>query len=489
MTRSMHQLLEGIEYPPEQDVMVRGIEYNSHNVQEGDVFIAIPGVQTDGHDFIPQAIENGAVALVVEHIDEPVEVPTFLVNSSRLALSRMAANWFDNPAKNLTITGVTGTNGKTTVIHLLKSIFQSAEINAGTIGTLGYSIGNEFYATDLTTPDSLELHRILAEMVEASVSNVAMEVSSHALVLDRVADIDFSTGIFTNLGRDHYDFHKTKEAYRAAKGLLFQALPEDGHAILNFDSEEFDWFSQHTRAEISAYSVEDNRADYFFENYHSDFDGSHGTIHTHDQPLRVETQLLGRYNLSNILASVAAAKVQGISDKAIRIGVQRMKMVSGRLELIPVPENAPAIYVDYAHTPDALESALNEIQFLQKETSSTGKIIVVFGCGGDRDKQKRPEMGEIASRLADEVVVTSDNPRNEDPLKIIKEIREGISDTNAIIEPDRELAIYKAIELANPSDIILIAGKGHEDYQIIQGEKRPFHDKSVVLKILGEINQ
>lgn len=486
MTRSLHKLLEGIEFPLAEDIKVSGIAFDSREVQDGDVFVAIPGVESDGHNYISQAIENGAVAVVAEHISNPVQVPAFIVNSSRLALSRMAANWFDNPAKDLTVIGVTGTNGKTTVVHLLKSIFQSAGRQSGTIGTLGYSIGDEFYTTDLTTPDSLEIQRILAEMVEAGAGIVAMEVSSHALVLDRVADIDFATGIFTNLGRDHYDFHQTKEAYRAAKGLLFQELPEDGHAILNFDSEEFDWFAQHTRAAVLSYSIDDERADYYFDNFYSDFNGSRGSVHTPDQALGIETQLLGRYNLLNILSAIAAAKVHGISDSAIKTGLQNIEMVPGRLEWIPLPEGSPSVFVDYAHTPDALESALRELRFLKKETAEAGKIIVVFGCGGNRDKQKRPEMGEIAARYADQVVVTSDNPRNEDPQQIIKEIREGIPDGDVVIEPDRELAIYKAIELAKPADIILIAGKGHEDYQIIQGEKLPFHDKSIVLKVIEE---
>lgn len=484
MKRSVTELLGDLEFSGQDDTYVTGIEFNSRKVTKGDLFIAIPGVQVDGHKFIPQAIENGAAAIIAEEDPGEIPVPLFLVNTSRQALSRTAANWFKNPAEQLTMIGITGTNGKTTIVNLLKSVFDAAGSASGTIGTLGYSIREEFHATDLTTPDAFELQRILAEMVTAGVRIVAMEVSSHALVLDRVADISFTTAIFTNLGRDHYDFHRTKEAYRAAKGLLFQSLPQNGHAILNVDSKEFDWFSQHTRANIIGYSTDDERADYYYEEYYTDLVSSSGTIHAKDDAFYIETKLLGRYNLLNLLAVVAAARIHGISTKSIQSGLKNIDMIPGRLERIPLPETAPAVFVDYAHTPDALESALNELRLLQQAQGSNGKLFVVFGCGGNRDKQKRPKMGEIAERLADQVIVTSDNPRFEDPEQIIAEIEQGIRGEGAVIEPDRELAIYKALELAQSADIVLIAGKGHEEYQLVKNERRPFQDRQVVLDAL-----
>jgi len=482
----MQDLLQGIDYTGTGDVRVSGFTNDSREVHPGDAFVAVPGVRTDGHRYIPQAIERGAAGVVCEQAPDQPTVPVFLVKSSRKALSRMAASWYGFPAEKLTVIGVTGTNGKTTITTLLGNIFNAGRKPAGTIGTFGYTIGGDFYATDLTTPESKELQSYFARMVDRGMQIVVMEVSSHALALDRTADIPFAAAIFTNLGRDHLDFHDTVSAYREAKGRLFQSLDASGLAILNRDSPEYDWFAKASTGEVISYSLESPEADYYFTDYSMDFQGSRGMVHTPDGSLEVTSQLLGHYNLLNLLPAIAAATNQGVSPAAIRRGIELTK-VPGRLELVPAPYEAPTIFVDYAHTPDALEAVLQEINWLKTQGAESRRIILVFGCGGNRERRKRPEMGLIADRLADEVIVTSDNPRNEDPLQIIEEINEGIERPDVILEPDRREAIFTAIRLADPTDIVLIAGKGHETYQLVSGQKHPFNDKTVAAEAVREV--
>jgi len=381
--------------------------------------------------------------------------------------------------------GVTGTNGKTTIITLLRNIFLAAELHGGTIGTFGYSIDGNLFPTLLTTPDSKELHRYFHDMIQQDVTIVAMEVSSHALALNRTDDISFNTGIFTNIGRDHLDFHKTRETYRDEKGKLFRSLTSSGCAILNRDSSDYSWFAEQTEAPVLSYALESEHADFFYTRYHSDFSGCSGTVRTPDGSLEIKSQLPGRYNMANILAAIAAARHHKISEEAIQEGVAQTA-VEGRMEIVPAPYSAPNIFVDYAHTPDALESVLKELQWINRHEIDR-KIILVFGCGGNRDKEKRPEMGSIAEQYADEIIITNDNPRDEDPLRIIEEINEGISRADVIIEPDRRKAIYTAIELADPKDVVLIAGKGHETNQTIQGKQFPFDDKEVAAEAVKEI--
>ncbi|MCF7804979.1 MAG: UDP-N-acetylmuramoyl-L-alanyl-D-glutamate--2,6-diaminopimelate ligase [Candidatus Marinimicrobia bacterium] len=487
MTREITTLLQGTDFVGPEDITVSGFTNDSRQVRDGFAFVAVPGYDVDGHDFIPEAIEKGAAAIVLEDMTDTQGVPTYQVPSARRALSRIAASWFDFPSDKMEMIGVTGTNGKTTVVSLLRSIFSAAGQKPASIGTLGYMIGEDFYPADLTTPDAPELHAKFADMEASGVDTVIMEVSSHALALERTADITFTTGVFTNLGRDHYDFHKTKESYRTAKGILFESLPETGHALLNYDSSEYSWFKEISNAPVLSFSLEDGNADYFYEEFASDFNGSRGTIRTPGDSLEINTGLIGRYNLLNIIAACATADLHGIAPKAITEGIESVNRISGRLELVKTSADFPQIYVDYAHTPDALESAINELVYLRNQQEYFQNIIVVFGCGGNRDKEKRPEMGAIAEKLADTVIITSDNPRNENPLAIIGEIQNGMRTEHPIIEPDRERAIYKAIEFAAPNDLILIAGKGHEDYQIISGVKTDFDDKVVVQQAMQEL--
>jgi len=484
----MHELLGDIRYSDPGDVRVTGFTNHSREVRPGEAFVAIPGTRVDGHRFIPQAVQNGAAALVCETPPGETAVPVFRVQSARRAFSRIAAAWYGFPAQKLSVIGVTGTNGKTTVVTLLRNILQAARLKSGTIGTFGYTVDGETFTTDLTTPDSKELHHYFHQMVEEDVDIVAMEVSSHALALERTADIPFASAVFTNMGHDHLDFHQTPQAYRAEKGKLFQSLPASGHAILNKDSTDFSWFADITGGAVISYSLESTSARYFFTEYNLRSQGSSGTIQTPGGTLEVETQLLGRFNLSNILAATAAAQQHNISERAIKQGIAETT-VPGRLDRIPSAYNSPTIFIDYAHTPDALEAVLKELHWLRKQDAPYRNIILVFGCGGNREKQKRPEMGRIAAEYADEVIITSDNPRDEDPLRILEEINQGISRPGVILEPDRREAIYTAVNLADPEDIILIAGKGHETYQIIGENRIPFDDKLVATEALKELLQ
>jgi UDP-N-acetylmuramoyl-L-alanyl-D-glutamate--2,6-diaminopimelate ligase len=483
--KSVQKLLQGIEFAGDRDVQVTGIQIDSRKVSRGDAFVAITGFETDGHQYIPQAIANGAQAVIHEKPAGAHDVPMFQVSNSRRALSRMAAAWYKFPANQLKMIGITGTNGKTTITTILRNIFEAANIAGGSVGTFGYTIKGEMHTTDLTTPDSLELHGYFREMADAGVELVAMEVSSHALALDRTADIPFATAIFTNLGRDHFDFHKTRDAYREAKGRLFSELEHDSKAILNMDSPDFQWFAEASAGHVDTYSLENRNADYYFRDYQTNFKSSHGTIQTPQGTLEIETDLLGRYNLLNILASVAAARVHEIPDEDIVLGITHCSTVPGRLEMVATPHEFPEVYVDYAHTPDALESVLRELNHLKDAVLEPRKIILVFGCGGNRDREKRPQMGKIAEQFADKIIVTNDNPRDENPLIIIKEIQEGMIRPDVIIEQDRRKAIFTALEIAEPDDIVLVAGKGHEDYQIIKGKKYHFDDKEVVNEAVG----
>ncbi|MBS1272566.1 MAG: UDP-N-acetylmuramoyl-L-alanyl-D-glutamate--2,6-diaminopimelate ligase [Candidatus Marinimicrobia bacterium] len=490
MERDLTQLLEGTDFVGPEGVTVTGFTSDSRDVRDvrdGFVFIAVPGFRTDGHEYIPQAIDRGAAAIVLENMTDTQGVPTYQVPSSRRALSRIAAAWFDFPASQMKIIGITGTNGKTTITNILRTIFTTAGMNAASIGTLGYTIGEQFYPTTLTTPDAPELHERLAEMVEADTEIVAMEISSHALALERVVDIPVETAVFTNLGEDHYEFHNTREAYRAAKGNLFSRLPDSGHAVLNYDSPEYVWFVENCGGSVHSYSLQSQDADYYYRDYTADFTGGQGTVQTPYNEFEISTRLLGRYNLSNILAAIAVAEIHGVDISSIGEGVGSISHVAGRLELVETGDEFPRVYVDYAHTPDALESTLTEVVYLKNSTPEPAQVIVVFGCGGNRDKAKRPKMGAIAEKLADRVIVTSDNPRDENPLDIIEDIQSGMAREDTIIEPDREKAIYKALALSTPNDFVLIAGKGHEDYQIIGDDRIDFDDKVVVQQAIEDL--
>lgn len=481
-------------------VDVTGVTQDSRKVKPGDLFVAVPGTKEDGAQFVGEAVSRGAVAVVSEKAISS-QVPFFKVSNARKALALIAANFHGRPADKLTLLGVTGTNGKTTTTYLLEAMATAAYSSTGVIGTLGYKVGGQFHPTAHTTPDPLELHRILKEMVDAGVETVVMEVSSHALLQERVHGITFKAAAFTNLTRDHLDYHKDLEDYFQAKRKLFvENLAQGGVAVVNGDDtyatriynelrgqKRMAWkFSRTGNGEISAADVSFN------------LQGIKGVLKTPAGDIPVKSRLLGPHNLENILAAAGLALGAGFARrKDVQLGIERMGGVPGRMERVENhgPPAAPAVFVDYAHTDDALKRALEAARAMAK-----GRVITVFGCGGDRDQGKRPLMGAAAAEAADLVVVTSDNPRTEDPEEIISQVTPGLEKSGMrrisagkaksgekgyLVEADRKGAIETAISLAKEDDVVLIAGKGHETYQIIGTEKRAFDDREVAARALA----
>jgi UDP-N-acetylmuramoyl-L-alanyl-D-glutamate--2,6-diaminopimelate ligase len=458
---------------------VSGIAYDSRQVKRGDVFIAIEGYKQDGHDHVEQATKMGATAVVVQHfVEVPLGVCKIMVPDSRAALSRMASTFYGNPSRRLAITGVTGTNGKTTTCYLLRSIYQASGMSAGMLTTIEYWTGRKKVEAQLTTPESLDVQRILREMVDGGVKVMAMEVSSHALALKRVKDVEFTHGVFTNLTRDHLDFHCDMKDYLESKKILFEKLDAGGVAAINCDDPCWEEVASATKARVVKFGFTD-KADFRATRMDADMKGTRVEVRWENETAEIESHLVGRHNAYNMMASAAVAAYSGIEKEAILSGIQKLKRMPGRLEPYDLPNGAYA-FVDYAHTPDGLEKVLSSL----KEVAS-GKIICVFGCGGDRDKGKRPMMGEAVTRLADFAIVTSDNPRSENPEMIIRDITEGIRKDNYKVEIDRRKAIEAALSMAGPGDCVLVAGKGHERFQIIGANKIPFDDREVISSLTG----
>lgn len=477
------------------DVVINKVEYDSRKIGRGDMFIAIRGKDSDGHKFIQDAIANGAKVVVVE--DDTVLPDSFfmhtgvvkiVVGNSRKALALISANYCKHPADKLKIIGVTGTNGKTTTTHIIKSLFEAEQNNnIGLIGTIENKIGDEVIPSQLTTPESLELHKMFLKMAEAKCNTVAMEVSSHALHQNRVYGINFAAGVFTNLTQDHLDYHGSMEEYFKAKKILFANLDENAFAITNMDDEYGLQIVESCRAKLITYGMNAG-ADVSAENIELLPTSTKFTVNYRGDKFDIETPFVGKFNVYNILAAITTALVFGIKISSIQQSLATLQPVRGRFENIVSPKGWRAI-VDYAHTPDALMKCLLAIRdLLSKQKVPNGKIITVFGAGGDRDKTKRPIMGKIASELSDVVIITSDNPRSEDPYKIIADIAEGINNNFGFLqEVDRRLAIAKAVELATDGDVVFIAGKGHEDYQIIGNKKNHFSDREVVEEIIRQM--
>jgi UDP-N-acetylmuramoyl-L-alanyl-D-glutamate--2,6-diaminopimelate ligase len=461
-----------------RDVTVNAIRYDSRQVQPGDLFVAVKGFATDGHRFINQAIENGAIAVVHEDAWTPIpNVTGIRVPSSRKTLASIAANFFDHPDKSMKLTGVTGTNGKTTITHMLWSIFQQIHPPAGMIGTIENRIGTKKVPASRTTPESLDLQELFAQMKGQGVGVVSMEVSSHSLALDRVQGLDFSAAVFTNLSHEHLDFHHTIEEYRDAKSILFKSLNKNATAVLNYDDPVSKYYSSLTNAKVRTYSAVDAKADIFGYDIECNWNGNRLMVKTPNGTKHFQTPLPGGFNVSNLLAAVGASLALEVPLEIIQQGLANLKSVPGRFERVPL--KAPfTVIVDYAHTPDALDNCLKTARSLPGN-----RLITVFGCGGDRDKTKRPVMGRIAQSLSDQTVVTSDNPRTEDPEQIIQDILKGMDNSHPyIVEPDRRQAIRKALSEAEAGDVVVIAGKGHETYQIIGTRYEPFDDRQVVLE-------
>jgi len=462
---------------------IGSIETDSRKCTPGSLFVAVEGNAVDGHRFIPKAIENGAKAVVYQNEGafEKQEGVTYIkAESSRRALSQLAARFYDYPSAKLNLVGVTGTNGKTTTATLLYRLFTSMGYACGLISTIANYVGANRYHTEHTTPDPLELNALLAEMVNAGCEYCFMEVSSHAISQDRVADLTFRGGIFSNLTHDHLDYHKTFDNYRNCKKAFFDNLPKDAFALVNIDDANGEVMVQNCKAHIYRYSCR-KMADFRCRLVEETMDGMELVM----DGVQVWTRFIGAHNAYNLLAVYATAVLLGADKGETLTLLSAMKAVDGRLEYIKGGDNITAV-VDYAHTPDALENVLKTL----KEAARGEYLICVFGCGGDRDKTKRPEMGQIAAKYADRVVVTSDNPRTEQPEDIINDIKAGL-DTAAraksVFITDRAEAIRSAILFAPAGAVILVAGKGHEDYQIIGTVKHHFDDKEVIAEVFESI--
>jgi UDP-N-acetylmuramoyl-L-alanyl-D-glutamate--2,6-diaminopimelate ligase len=461
------------------DTFVSSLTYDSRNVQAGSLFVAIKGFSVDGHDFLKQAAEKGAVAAVVENIDETINLAQYRVSDTRQALPQMAAEFYAPEIDAVRKVGITGTNGKTTISYLVKSILETAGIPCGLIGTISYQVGEEIKQAWNTTPESTDLYHMLYQMHQQGQQSCVMEVSSHALSLHRVAGLKFEAAVFSNLTQDHLDFHHDLESYFCAKKRLFDYLEPDGTAILNSDDSYGRRLSEQLDCHQITYGFNETARVYARE-YKSDISGIRLTAQTPVGEVAVKSPLIGKFNIENILAALAVGCALHIDKVHLAKGIACLERVSGRLEPIAMKNDRIAV-VDYAHTPDALEKALTVLKELV-----AGNLWVVFGCGGNRDKTKRPLMGAIAQKIADKVVVTSDNPRFEAPDAIIEEIIAGMKQTGDMhVNADRREAIGYALMHSVKGDIILIAGKGHEDYQEIKGVKYPFDDRKTILGMIS----
>jgi UDP-N-acetylmuramoyl-L-alanyl-D-glutamate--2,6-diaminopimelate ligase len=468
-----------------QDIEVHAVHYDSREVHHGDLFVAISGAVLDGQRFINDAIAGGAVAVMLED-DAAVPDALFLharvakivVPNARVALAQIAGNFHGHPSRRLRLIGVTGTNGKTTTTHLIKAALEANGERVGLIGTIQYDLGGELVPATHTTPESLELNGLLARMVERGCTAAVMEVSSHALAQHRVHGLDFAVGVYTNLTQDHLDYHGTMSAYFEAKRILFEYLKSDAVAVTNADDPHGGDIVQGIHARILRYGV-DPPADIKAGDIAMGIEGMQFSISMGGTTMQLRTSLTGRFNVANILAAFGAAVTLHVPPDVAARGIESVKAVQGRFQQIHSPAGWTAI-IDYAHTPDALQNTLRAIH-QTLGANSRGRIITVFGCGGDRDRTKRPQMGRIASEMSDVAIITSDNPRREEPMSIIRDISAGIQARGTVeIEVDRRSAITRALTIAGRGDIVLIAGKGHEDYQLVGMTKTHFDDREEV---------
>ena len=465
------------------DKEIMGVNIDSRKIEKGHMFVAIKGTQTDGHQFIPKALELGATAILCENIpEEKADGITYIqVASTEKSVGPVATVFFGEPSKKLKLVGVTGTNGKTTIATLLYNMFRKFGHKCGLLSTVCNYIEGEAIPADHTTPDPIELNRLLHQMVEAGCEYAFMECSSHAIAQQRIGGLRFAGGLFTNLTRDHLDYHKTFENYRDAKKAFFDSLSKDAFAITNADDKNGSVMIQNCKAKIKTYSTR-TMADFRARIIECHFEGMYLDINGHE----VGVQFIGKFNVSNLLAVYGAAIMLGKKPEDILVILSTLKSVAGRLEPIRSKEGVTAI-VDYAHTPDALENVLNAIHEVLEGKS--GQIITVCGAGGNRDKGKRPLMAQEAAKQSDRVIITSDNPRFEEPQDIINDMLAGLNAQQmkkTISITDRKEAIRTACMMAQKGDVILIAGKGHEDYQEIKGVKHHFDDREVVREIFSE---
>ena len=472
----LRDLLAGVPVTgglPDPELECSSLSYDSRTLSPGALFVALPGEKTDGHRHIAEAMERGASAVLCQ---TPPEEPGPWIQTpdTRLALALASANWFGRPGEGMTLIAVTGTNGKTTTTSLIKEVLEEVlHTRVGLIGTNRNMIARRELPAERTTPESYELQRLLRQMADAGCTHVVMEVSSHALVQRRTAGLTFETAVFTNLSRDHLDYHRTMEEYREAKGILFTQCRR---AVLNLDDSAGRWYRERVECPIFTYSENRAEADLSARNIrlfpgHVEFDAlATGGLH------RIHLPIPGGFSIYNALAALSVGLCLGLKPEDMAVVLRCVRGVKGRVEVVPVPR-AFTVVIDYAHSSNALENIL-----LTARDFTAGRLICVFGCGGDRDKTKRPIMGAVARELADLVVVTSDNPRSEDPDAIIADILSGMEagDAPVHVEPDRRKAIGWALERAKPGDVILLAGKGHETYQEVDGQRYPMDEREIV---------
>ncbi|RKX70557.1 UDP-N-acetylmuramoyl-L-alanyl-D-glutamate--2,6-diaminopimelate ligase [candidate division TA06 bacterium] len=459
------------------NIDIKGIDYDSRNKIDNYLFIAIRGSNVDGHIFIDEAISKGAKAVIV---DRAIKLPDsditiVKVNNSYKALAKIASNFYNNPIDKLNIFGITGTNGKTTVSYILKSIYNIKE-EVSLIGTIKYIIGNRTISAPNTTPDALVLNKLLNETVNEGIKNVIMEVSSHSLALGRIDGFHFQTIAFTNLTLEHLDFHKSMSEYFKVKSRLFTDYNSQ-YKVVNIDDKYGNRLYKSIKGKKYSCSINE-KADFYAENINISKNGSYFDLNLKKEKICIKSNLIGKHNVLNIVIAASIAYLNGIPKVQIAMGIKKLISIEGRTEIIRGENNIDAI-IDYAHTPDALTMLLKSV----KEVRMWKKIILVFGCGGDRDREKRPKMGIIACKLSDKVIITNDNPRTEDSEHIIREITQAMK-CDYIIVKERAKAIKKAFEIADNGDVIIVAGKGHEDYQIVGREKLPFSDRKVILKAI-----
>lgn len=465
---------------------VSSIEYDSRKVQKNSVFVAIRGFKTDGHLFIMDAINRGAIAVIVEennNIPDEIfihaDIAKVVVHNTRKALAELSKGFYKDPTNKLKLFGITGTNGKTTTAFIIKNIFETAGIKSGLIGTIANYIGPSKIDSKLTTPESNDLNDLFLRMLNDGCTNAVMEVSSHSLALDRVYGLNFSGAIFTNITSDHLDFHITFENYLSAKKILFDNLNQNAVAIINIDDSNYAELVKDTKAKIVTYGINDT-SDFRLSSVKYDLNGTTFTITHNEFSYDISTKLIGEFNAYNCAAAFSLAIEMGITKEKVIEGIKTTPYVPGRFEV--VGSGKKKAIVDYSHTADSLEKA---IKALRKIIGDNRQLVTVFGCGGDRDKTKRPVMGKVATELSDFVIITSDNPRTENPLQIINDIKQGVVKSNFIIIENRYEAIKYAIEKSKEDAAILIAGKGHEDYQEINGVRHHFSDQETAREFLN----
>lgn len=483
----LDELIEYLDYKDLinfKNIDITGISYNSKTTKKGDIFVCLTGEHTDGHEYAQSAQDAGASAILAERKVDGIKIPQVIVASTRHKIADISDRFYSSPSKGINLIGITGTNGKTTVTHLIQKIFEENNEKCALIGTLGYKLssGGEYRDAKHTTPQAPELQATLRMIKDVEkIENVVMEVSSHALEQNRVGGCRFNGAVLTNLTQDHLDYHITMDNYFEAKALLFKKLKEKDFAVINIDDAYGERFLNVVPQGVKKYTYGvKNPADIMAKDIHFSPNGAEFTLCENNNTHKVSLHMNGMFSVYNVLAAISASSAMGINIEIALKALQNVKGVAGRFEAVV---KKPLVIVDYAHTPDGLENVLKSAREI---TPVDGKLICLFGCGGDRDATKRPKMGAIAQNLADKIVITSDNPRSEDPQVIITDIIAGLKsiDTeNVIVEPDRGTAISLLKTIANNNDVVIIAGKGHEDYQILKDKTIHFDDREEARKV------